>query len=252
MPRTPIAVGLVVLAVLSSAAVATAQPVVEVQAGVQAPIAPQPQMMAQPMQPQPMRYVLTNGTAIIGTEVGGDAEWVMIQTPNGVMQVRRVEIASMDYQTGQVGVVVAPQPQTPPPGYMVSPPPRRRGRGLIIAGSIVFGISYGLPALIGVSSSSPSALWFLMPVVGPILWANNTDCSGDFADGCRTLAVTLGAFLTAIQAAGAVMLVVGLSMRSGDDAQAEAELRFADATPRLRLEPVLAPGYQGLSLHTEF
>ncbi len=239
----------VVLAVcaLGAAGIAEAQPVVEVQAGMQAPVAPPP--------PQVMRYILASGAIVIGSEVGGDAEWVMIQTGTGVVQIRRAEIASMDYQVGQGTVaVVAPQPQPQPYGQYASPPPRRRGRGLLIAGSIVFGISYGMPALIAltVSQESPSALWFLLPVAGPLLWAGNT-CSdeGVWEDGCRALATTFAAFISLVQAAGMVMLIVGMSMRaSSDDGQ------VADDGPRLahglELTPVVTPGYQGLALRSAF
>jgi hypothetical protein len=199
-----------------------------------------------------MRFILLNGTVLVGTQVGGDAEWVMIQTSTGVVQVRRAEISSMDYNVGQVAqpgvMVVAPQPQQP---LYMGPPPRRRGRGLLIAGSIVFGISYGLSALIGITAAgeSPSALWFVVPVAGPILWANTTCDGGEFESGCRALATTFGAFITIVQAAGMVMLIVGATMRAGDEPQPVAE---GEEGLRLGLAPLLGPDFQGLGLRTAF
>lgn len=230
---------------LFSSATAWAQPTGDAQVSVQAP------MPMQPPQAQPMRFILTNGTTIIGTEAGGDAEWLMIQTPTGVMQVRRNEIASMDYQTGQPAVTVMAQPQQQPIYMAPQPPPRRRGRGLLIAGAIVFGISYGLSALVGITAGqeSPSALWFILPVAGPLMWASQTDCGSDLEDACRSLAYTFGFFVTLVQAAGVTMLAVGMAMRSGDDGQVQ---QAAVRPPRLALSPILQPGYQGLALQTRF
>jgi hypothetical protein len=240
MLRTPIGFAVAFAAVFTGA-VAEAQPIVEVQAGAQAP-----------MPPQPMRFILTNGTVLIGTQVGGDAEWVMVQTDSGVVQVHRTQISSMDYQIGQGAIaVVAPQPP-PPVVQFAGPPPRRRGRGLLIAGSIVFGISYGLTALIGVTAGqeSPSALWFLLPVAGPVMWARTTECSDDLLDLCRAMATTFGVFIAAIETAGMVMLVVGLSMRASSEEGQTAEA--GQARPPLALAPVVTPGYQGLALRSEF
>jgi hypothetical protein len=242
--RTPVGLGLFLLVSFVSLPVAFAQPIVEAQANVQAP----------PPR-QPMRYILANGNVLIGTEVGGDAEWLMIQTQNGVIQVRRTEISSMDYQVGQAGVAIM-APNQPPPVYMQQPPPRRRGRGLVIAGSILFGISYGLSALIGISvgHESPSAYWFLLPVAGPVVWAATVDCGSTdgLDDGCRAGAYFAGWFITLVQAAGMGMLIGGIAMGSSSDdpGQAEGGLRLAGHP--LDIAPVLTPGYQGLALSSTF
>lgn len=241
MPPTRLALAVAVALAASSTAPAEAQPIVEVQAGAQAP-----------MPTQPMRFILTSGTILVGTEVGGDAEWVMVQTDAGVVQVRRSEISSMDYQTGQGAIAVVAPPPQPPPVQFGGPPPRRRGRGLLIAGSIVFGISYGISAFIGVSAGqeSPSALWFLLPVAGPVVWATTVDCGGDIFDLCRSMALIFGVFSAAVETAGVVMLAVSLSLRASSEEGQSAEA--GPARPALALAPVVTPGYQGLALRSEF
>src|SRR5262245_44780821 len=74
---------------------AVSAPAVAARAQEQQP--PPPVVQAQPMQapqPQTMRWTLANGQVFDGYEVGGDANFVMIQTPAGVMQVPRNQVVS--------------------------------------------------------------------------------------------------------------------------------------------------------------
>ncbi|MBI2894504.1 MAG: hypothetical protein HYY06_13210 [Deltaproteobacteria bacterium] len=210
--------------------------------------APPPVVQVAPASP-PARFVLVTGAVIIGTLVAQDAELFTISTATGTVQVRRVDVASMDYQTAPPPTVVVAA--APPPAPFLPPPrPRRRGRGLTIAGAIVFGLSYGLSASIGASvgRESPSAYWFLVPVAGPMIWAGATDCGHDVDEqACRAVTYTFGTFLTLIQAAGATMLIAGLSLRASSADQA-GEPRHLARAGTLELVPVVTPSFGGLAL----
>src|SRR5688572_29707054 len=190
---------LVLVSLLACASEAAAQqpppPVVQ-----PAPTQPPP---VQP-QPQTMRWTLANGQVFDGYEAGGDANFVMVQTSAGIMQVPRNQVVSA-VPIATAGVMMTAQPQAMP--LPPAPPPRRRrpGRGLIIAGAVVFGVSYGLSALVGLSAttSSSDAAWWAVPIAGPLIWASQSDCdSDDFdpdADACRSLALSFGTFVTIVQ-----------------------------------------------------
>jgi len=61
---------------------------------------------------RPMRFVLTAGAEVVGTRVGEDAETFTVQTANGLVRVRKVDIAVMDHRTG--GTAPSPPPVVAP------------------------------------------------------------------------------------------------------------------------------------------
>lgn len=117
---------------------------------------------------------------------------------------------------------ISPDAATPPP-YYESPPPggvppgfhfeERPRKGLVIAGSVVFGALYTASAIPGAMSlSEPNALnWLLVPVAGPIvLSASMFGHSGDFA-GLSTIFGIILIVDGVGQLAGLAMLTAGLA-----------------------------------------
>ena len=101
-----------------------------------------------------------------------------------------------------------------PPGYVLV---ERRRRGLVIGGALTLGIPYAISVSVAAGGQyDDSTGWLLAPVVGPWITAGrlDDDCSDDGLDfdcndyaGARTLLAMDGL----AQAAGAVMLVVGIA-----------------------------------------
>lgn len=194
---------------------------------------------------RPTRFVLTGGGQVIGTRISEDAETWTVQTAQGLVRVRKLDIAYMDFRTGAAApppvaptappVVVAASPPPPAP-----PPERSRRKGLLRAGITGLAVSYGITAGIGAIASiwEPDANWLLMPVAGPLLYYQ----VGDLDRG------VLGLLLlsTVFQAASLVALVVGIVVYSRDDGgDAGAQL---PAPPRLAVTPLLSPDLGGLAL----
>ena len=141
-----------------------------------------------------------------------------------------------------------PPPGYAPPGYAPYPAYRyqqpqltkvhRPRRGLVTAGAITFGVTWGIAATVSVllncsgidCSDVKDYLW--VPVAGPALVAARSDGGGD----------AFLIFWSAGQAAGAVMLVFGLI---GHDVM---EYRMARGGPTLRLTPLLARETSGMAL----
>lgn len=89
-----------------------------------------------------------------------------------------------------------------PPGYRVE---SRTRTGLVVGGSIMFGLVYGLTAF--AASESPNAEgagWLYLPVAGPFIYASTLD--GEFSGFARFWLYVDGL----VQAGGAAMLIVGL------------------------------------------
>jgi hypothetical protein len=147
---------------------------------------------------------------------------------------------------------VTPYAGYPPPGYAPYPPypgypppqltkVRRARRGLVTAGAVTFGVSWGIAAsvsfiLLSGSSCSGSCdeadvLW--IPVAGPLLVAaqdNTSDAPGPFI------------LWSLAQAAGLTMFIIGLVGRD------VMEYRVAERGPTFRLAPLLARDANGLAL----
>ncbi len=107
----------------------------------------------------------------------------------------------MDYMEGQ----------PVPPGYTLV---ERRRKGLIITGSILFGISYGISLSVaaGDEYSNPYG-WLALPVLGPLIASTQLkDCSeGDFSCDDKGAERGFLMFDTLTQGAGATMLILGLA-----------------------------------------
>lgn len=200
---------------------------------------------------RPMRFVLTGGNVVIGTKIGEDAEFYTVQTASGPVRIRKSDIAFMDFnvQAGTTAPTMPMQPPQPvyaPPAYPpVSPPvapyparPRRPGRGLFIAGVIVFSVFYGLTALGGTiaSTESPSALWLLIPVAGPLVFYAAGDADKD----------AFGILLvdSVAQAAGLVMWIMGRSIMDAaeEEGQVANPFRIADGVDLLPVTTAQAQG----------
>jgi hypothetical protein len=121
--------------------------------------------------------------------------------------------------------------------------PRRSHGGLVTAGVITFGVSWGVGATVSFIYATDSGscstfcndaqdyLW--IPVAGPLLFARS-DSGSDWT----------GIFILwgAAEAAGLTMLIAGLLTR---DAPA---VQVGERGPTLRLAPMLARGTGGLAL----
>ncbi len=88
-----------------------------------------------------------------------------------------------------------------PPGYRVE---SRTRTGLVIGGSIMFGLLYGFTAFGASESTDPDTNWLYAPVIGPFIYASTLD--GELAGIGRFFLYVDGL----IQAGGAAMLIVGL------------------------------------------
>lgn len=228
---------------------------------------PPPAIAAQPQPPppppvvnappeRPMRFILTGGTVVIGTRVGEDAEFFTVNTPSGLVRVRKSDVASMDYNVSagtQAPLVTPPPPALPPATFnYTAARPSRPGRGLLIAGTIMFSITYGLTVFGATIASvdNSDAFLLLLPVAGPVVYAAASD-DVDSGDGSLALFINL----TLLQGAGLIMLIVGASKqasasRQGQQSLAPNELRIGQAD--LRFDPVVTPGLQGLAVSGHF
>jgi hypothetical protein len=117
----------------------------------------------------------------------------------------------------------------------------RPRRGLVTAGAITFGVSWGIAATISlllndsscVDSCSDTADYLWIPVAGPMILAFRDSNSGG---------ESFFVLWSAAQAAGLIMFVVGLI---GHDVQ---EYRVAQRGPSLSLAPMFARGSGGMGL----
>jgi hypothetical protein len=251
LSRTTLAVLPAVVISLSVPAVALAQPQNPPPPAIPAQQPPPP--IVQSPAERPMRFILTGGTVVIGTRMAEDAEFFTVNTATGLVRVRKSDVSSMDYNVmsgTQAPVTMAPAPQLPPPTFnYTASRPRRPGRGLLIAGIILFSVSYGL-TVFGASIAAvdnDSALLLFVPVAGPVLFAAVDEAS----DGSVALFINL----TILQAAGLIMLVIGATKGSSAPEQTAAShlpnsLRIGRA--EVRLDPVISPRLQGLALSGHF
>ena len=109
--------------------------------------------------------------------------------------------------------------------------------GLIVAGSIVFGVVYLLTALVGVAASSTDASYsmLLVPVVGPLIAAAGAD--EDDAWGAAAL-------VTGIQALGVTLFVLGFVVPR----RVLVITAEDDSGPTIAITPMAVPDGAGLSL----
>jgi len=215
---------------------------------------PPPPPVAAPPE-RPMRFILTGGTVVIGTRVGEDSEFFTVNTASGLVRVRKADVASMDYNVAsgtQAAPVATPAPTLPPPTFnYTAARPSRPGRGLLIAGTIMFSITYGLTVFGATIASvdNSDAFLLLVPVAGPVIYAAVSD---DVSSGDGALALFIN--LTLLQGAGLLMLIIGASKSASANqpAQALAPNQFRLGQADLRIDPVVSPRLQGLALSGHF
>lgn len=214
---------------------------------------PTPAPIAPPVPERPMRFILTGGTVVIGTRVGEDAEFFTVNTASGLVRVRKSDVASMDYNVtaGTATPTITPQPQLPPPSFnYTATRPTRPGRGLLVAGTIMFSISYGLTVFGATIASveNSDAFLLLLPVAGPVVYAAVAD--EDTSDGSLALFINL----TLLQGAGLLMLIIGASKSSSASRPGQSELapQLRLGQVDLRVDPIASPRLQGLALSGHF
>ncbi len=192
-----------------------------------------------------LQYVMRDGSYIIGIPTAEDETTITIETAMGTVRVYKANIAAVQ-AAGQPGAFAsapapppapAPAPQFAAPaypyyGYPVAPPlaqPARPRRGLIVGGSVLLGVTWGLTAFVSLIGSilceglcTNDPIVGAVPVLGPLLLLGQI--GGGYSYG--------GAFLildALAQGAGLAMLIVGIATRRGPRPQPQ---RFA-ITPML-------------------
>ncbi len=211
------------------------------------PPAPQPPVAA-PAPATTLQYMMRDGSYIIGMPTAEDETTITIETAVGTVRVYKANIAAV--QPAGQPAAPAPAPYAPAPapppmpapvapappqyaapgypyyGYPVAPPvaePARPRRGLIIGGSILFGVTWGLTAFASLIGSSlceglctNDPIVGAVPVLGPLLLL------GQIGGDSGTVLV-----LDALaQGAGLAMLIVGIATSRGSRPQPQ---RFAVA-----------------------
>jgi len=89
-----------------------------------------------------------------------------------------------------------------PPGYRVE---SRARTGLVVGGSILFGIFYGITLLAASETHNSDGWWLYVPVLGPFGYASTVE-EGVASGALKTL-LWMDGFL---QAGGAAMLIIGV------------------------------------------
>jgi len=140
-----------------------------------------------------------------------------------------------------------PPPQYPPSQYPAAPPPaypvgparlryedgdpvpagyrvvNRARTGLVIAGTVMFCVSYGIAVSVAmIDDFEDQTNWLTIPIAGPwlMMWnRSRPDCDANSGDGCidRSLETILRFYLAVdgvVQAAGAAMLAFGVAGRN--------------------------------------
>lgn len=157
---------------------------------------------------QPVTFVLTGGNRIVARRVGEDAEFFWVESDGRMARIRKADIASVDFRPD-----LAPPPPAAPARpatdreawSQVAPPPEApRGRGMVIWGSILFGLGY-TAAIAGSLSSETAddgtALLLALPIAGPFLYA---------ATGAERSEAAPWVIDGLLQAGGVVLLYFGI------------------------------------------
>jgi len=197
---------------------------------------------------RPARYLLTGGGVVVGTKVGEDAEFFVVQTSSGVVRVRKTDIASIDFNTGGGGATPvattgpAPAPAPPPPVDNRYPGPSRTGHKVFTAGLWTFVGVYLFVSILGalISTADPDANWMLVPVAGPMLYYQ-------FGDLHREVFGIL-LLTTILEGAAFTTMIIGAAMGSGD-AEASRGFHLADGVD---LAPIVARDAGGLLLSMDW
>ena len=142
---------------------------------------------------------------------------------------------AMQYQSYDGGPV--------PAGMHVEERPRR---GLTITGGVLFGVSYGLSATVGIlglsDRSSDGLGWFLVPALGPVIWALTSNRDGD------GLGVAYATLDTIVQCGALAMWIYGALNPS----RVLVPNGYADARPRWLVTPGAAGAGRGVTFSATF
>ncbi len=105
--------------------------------------------------------------------------------------------------------------------------------GLIIAGSVTFGVTYGLCVYLASQSRDDRVKLFYAPIVGPFIFAATVK------NDLYGIGAAIGVVAGMVQTAGAAMLIVGLIPKT--------DLQRNDLAS-VRVVPLLAPNQSGLAV----
>lgn len=125
-----------------------------------------------------------------------------------------------------------------PPGYRVEERPRV---GLVVGGSVLFGLTYLFTAL-GASIASDvgdrDAKWLFLPVAGPFIYTTTYSCDDGRSNGCTTGKTFL--FIDGLaQGGGVLMFVLGLSGQ---------KMLIRNDVAKVQVMPMVGKNVNGLSL----
>ena len=158
--------------------------------------------------PRPVTFTLTGGNRVVARRVGEDSEFFWVETDGRLARIRKAEIATMDFQTAASTAAAPPRAPVRDDEWVhprARPQPQpRRGRGMVIWGSILAGVGYSL-AIAGTFSDSTAddgtAMLLAIPIAGPFLYAGTGAERGEagvwVVDGL-------------LQAGGVVLLYIGI------------------------------------------
>lgn len=144
------------------------------------------------------------------------------------------------------------QNQSPPSGYTVRKSPDATR---LVAGGVIFALSYGLPLLIAVGENFPGySPWLAAPVVGPTGFLIQYTAENDHVYGFISFfAMAAGTtFLSAAQAAGLIVFASGFFVPRHSWVLEPAADRKAEPSFRLRFLPVAAHSDFGFSVGGTF
>jgi len=157
----------------------------------------------------PAQWILTSGTVVVGTQVSEDAEFYTVQTSQGLVRIRKTDLARIDLH-GASQPVVSSSPaiaSSAPPAPV--PAPRVEdddgGGTLFLEGLGCFALSYGITALVGalVALADDDGNLLFIPVAGPILFG---DAQGVASNDWVYLVID-----SVLQGAGIVAMIAGLA-----------------------------------------
>ncbi len=184
----------------------------------------------------PARFVLTQGGLVVGTKVGEDAEYYLVQTQAGVVRIRKTDVARIDLNFG-VQPSAQPQPQPPAPSTSSPSPPqasrgaqdeiaRRPGRALFLSGLIPSLSLYVIQAIgaVVVSIFDVAGNWLYVPVMGPVLYHTHHDYKDPHN---RRVSATLAWTGFGFLAAAALVMVGGFVWWSADGFAQAGPVRYA-------------------------
>lgn len=196
-------------------------------------------------QPEPLREAVAaldayceTFTRAYGTETPISAK-IMGARDDFKRRLAEAEAAAVAQPAAQPAPSGAAEP--PPPSDEVEDRPRKKWKGLVIAGSVLTGVGLGLGGLAAIQGGRGKQLEreYLEMDCRMMTAPKTMNCQDLRTDGeASNVGAVRGALLAApLVAVGVTLLVVGLKRR---------------APPRTTFVPMLAPGSAGLGLHGSF